>query len=47
MEIEGKKVLVFGSGISGVGACQLLVKNGADVILYDGNDSLDAEKLQE
>lgn len=41
MEVTGKKVLVFGSGISGMGAVKLLEDHGADVILYDGNDKLD------
>lgn len=46
MEIKGKKVLVFGSGISGVAAGQLLLQEGADVILYDGNPSLDGAMLR-
>ena len=41
-----KKILVFGSGISGVGACNLLTQVQKDVILYDGNQNLDREKLQ-
>ena len=41
-----QKVLVFGSGISGIGAAQLLEKVGRDVILYDGNTALDSEKLK-
>ncbi len=41
-----KKVLVFGSGISGIGACNLLVQVGKDVILYDGNTQLDLAKLK-
>mgnify|MGYP005750059165 CR=1 FL=1 len=45
MEIEGKKVLVFGSGISGEAASRLLLQKGAEVVLYDGNDSLDADKI--
>ena len=45
MDIKGKQVLVFGSGISGVAASRLLMKKGADVILYDGNQNLDAEKI--
>ena len=36
MEIKGKKVLVFGSGISGVAASKLLCAQGASVVLYDG-----------
>lgn len=42
-----QKVLVFGSGISGVGACRLLEQVGKDVILYDGNTTLDVEKIKE
>lgn len=40
-----KKVLVFGSGISGIGACNLLSQIGKETILYDGNAQLDAEKI--
>ncbi len=47
MNVADKKVLVFGSGISGIGAVKLLEKHGADVILYDGNDKLDPEKIRE
>lgn len=46
MLVEGKKVLVFGSGISGIGAAGLLEERGADVILYDGNDKLNREELR-
>lgn len=46
MIVEGKKVLVFGSGISGIGAAGLLEERGADVILYDGNDKLNREELR-
>lgn len=41
-----KKVLVFGSGISGIGACQLLEAVGKDVVLYDGNTSLNPEEMK-
>lgn len=41
-----KKVLVFGSGISGIGACRLLKAVGEDVILYDGNTNLEPGELQ-
>ena len=40
------KVLVFGSGISGVGAVNLLLDVGKEVILYDGNTTLDSEQLK-
>ena len=42
-----KKTLVFGSGISGIGAANLLTKVGKEVILYDGNGNIDADKLRE
>ena len=47
MEFTDKKVLVFGSGKSGIAASKLLLKNNADVILYDGNESIDSIKLKE
>ncbi len=46
MEVSGKNVLVFGSGISGVGAVKLLEKHGAKVVLYDGNEKLDREEVR-
>lgn len=46
MNVTEKKVLVFGSGISGIGAVKLLEKHGADVILYDGNEKLDPKALR-
>ncbi|MDO4451414.1 MAG: UDP-N-acetylmuramoyl-L-alanine--D-glutamate ligase [Lachnospiraceae bacterium] len=45
MDLRKKKVLVFGSGISGIGATRLLEQQGADVILYDGKETLDKEEL--
>lgn len=45
MDIQGKKVLVFGSGISGEAAAGLLAEQGARVVLYDGNDKLDKEAI--
>ena len=47
MELQGKKVLVFGAGISGIGSCRLLEEKGAEVILYDGNDAKDAAAMKE
>lgn len=47
MEVSGKKVLVFGSGISGIGAVKLLEEHGADVILYDGNEKLTKEEVRQ
>ena len=45
MDINGKKVLVFGAGISGEAAAGLLVSQGADVVLYDGNTKLNASEI--
>lgn len=45
MEVKEKKVLVFGSGISGTGAAKLLAQHGAQVVLYDGNEKLDKAGL--
>ncbi len=45
-EMKGKKILVFGSGISGESAARLLLKSGAEVILYDGNEKLDPREIQ-
>ena len=47
MELKEKKVLVFGSGISGEAAAVLLDREGAHVVLYDGNEKLDAAKIKE
>ena len=46
MDIRGKKVLVFGSGISGEGSCRLLLEKGAEVVLYDGNEKLCADEIE-
>lgn len=46
MELQGKKVLVVGSGISGVGATEVLSKVGACPILYDENDKLVKEDVE-
>ena len=47
MDMKGKNVLDFGSGISGIAASRLLLKEGADVVLYDGNEKLKPEKIRE
>ena len=43
MNLQGKKVLVFGSGKSGIGAAELLGQVGAEPVIYDGNADLDKE----
>lgn len=35
MELKGKKVLVVGAGISGIGAVEVLCRIGAEPVLYD------------
>lgn len=47
MDLQGKKVLVAGTGISGIGAAQLLLKIGAVPILYDGNEALSVREIKE
>ena len=39
-------VLVIGTGISGVSACDLLVRNGVSPVLFDSNDKLDIETIK-
>ena len=46
MEVTKKKVLVFGSGISGIGAAKLLEAQGAKVTLYDGNEKLLVDEVR-
>lgn len=46
MNLAGKHVLVIGTGKSGIAASSLLVKQGAEVILFDGNQDLDKEQIQ-
>lgn len=46
MEVTGRKVLVFGAGISGIGAVRLLKEQKAEVVLYDGNEQLDTGKVK-
>ena len=41
-----RKVLVAGAGISGIGAAELLLKLGAQVVLYDSNENLDQEAVR-
>lgn len=46
MELRGKKVLVIGTGISGISAVSLLERLGAEVILQDSNEKLDPEAVR-
>lgn len=45
MDLKGKKVLVFGTGKSGIGAAQLLVKAGALPVIFDGKADIDKEEI--
>ena len=47
MKLEECKVLVVGTGVSGIAAAKLLVDKKIDTILFDGNKELDLEKLYE
>lgn len=46
MDLKGKKVLVFGTGKSGIAAAQLLTKYEADIVLFDGNVELNVAELK-
>lgn len=45
MDIKHNKVLVFGTGISGIAATKLLQKVEADITIYDGNTNLNKEDI--
>lgn len=45
MTFKNKKVLVIGTGISGIAATELLNKMNGKVILFDGNTNLDKEEI--
>lgn len=45
-DFRGRKCLVVGSGISGLGSAALLEQMGAEVVLYDSNEKLTAEEIR-
>lgn len=45
MDFSGKKALVFGSGISGIAAADLLAQMGASPIIFDGNEKVQKEDI--
>ena len=45
MDLQGKRVLVFGTGKSGIGAADLLEQTGTHVILFDGNENIDKDAV--
>ena len=46
-QLKGKKFLVFGAGLSGVAAAELLLRNGLSVVLYEGNDKQTEAEIRE
>ena len=46
MNYTGKKVLVIGTGLSGIGAAQLLSKAGAAVTLLDQNEKAQEDQIR-
>ena len=47
MNLYHKKVVVIGTGISGIAAADLLSEEGASVVLYDANAELEESKIRE
>lgn len=47
MDLKGKNVLVIGTGLSGIGAAALLAKVEANILLFDSNEALDIDALEE
>lgn len=45
MRIEDAKVLVVGTGVSGIAAAELLIEKGVETVLYDANEDLDRTAL--
>ena len=45
MELCNKKVVVVGTGVSGIGAVKLLAGTGAVIALYDGNEKADRNAI--
>ena len=45
MDFSGKRILVFGTGISGIGSAKLLEAKGALPVLYDGNEKLTSKDV--
>ena len=39
------KVLVAGTGISGIAAAKLVLERGGEVVLYDGNTALNTDEI--
>jgi len=46
IDVRDKKVIIVGTGKSGVGSAVLLEKNGALPVIYDGNEKTDKEAVR-
>ncbi|WP_026508899.1 UDP-N-acetylmuramoyl-L-alanine--D-glutamate ligase [Butyrivibrio sp. MC2013] len=46
MELKGKKVLVIGSGLSGIGSAHLLCESGALPVILDENEKVTVEAVK-
>lgn len=46
MELRGIKALIVGAGKSGAAAAGLLMRKGADIVLYDSNEQLKEEDVR-
>lgn len=46
MDLQGKRFLVAGTGLSGIAAAELLKRQGFSVCLYDGNQSLEEGEIR-
>ena len=45
-DVENKKVIIAGTGKSGIGSAVLLEKNGALPLLYDSNENTDIDAVK-
>ena len=46
IDLKGRRVIIVGTGKSGIGSAVLLEKNDALPVLYDGNENTDKEKVK-
>ncbi len=44
---QSQKVLVAGTGVSGISAASLILERGGEVVLYDGNPALDEASVKD
>ena len=43
---QSQRVLVAGTGKSGIAAAKLILNRGGEVVLYDGNTALDEKEIK-